>query len=204
MLDTLVIRRYYLPPHTRGLCLVNGQQPAYMIQRQMFGSSIAIVVRIPCNTHKKKPRLHRRSQICLANARSSLTNKLTTRKHASRTQCSGTPPARTPYTWTLACLTMHVSGPKHPLHIYAHNAELLCKFQVTLRLEEKKILLAPMDGGCSTCSLASAAWGFPGRQTQMSQGNPSAAPPCCADSTSGTPAFHQGNVPACTDTGIGC
>ncbi|PON30311.1 hypothetical protein TGAM01_v200751 [Trichoderma gamsii] len=43
MLDTLVIRRYYLPPHTRGLCLVNGQQPAYMIQRQMFGSSIAIV-----------------------------------------------------------------------------------------------------------------------------------------------------------------
>lgn len=110
-----------------------------MIQRQMFGSSIAIAVRIPCNTHKNKPRLHRRSQICPANVRSSSSsNKLTTRKHANRTQCSGTPPARTPYTWTLATLTMHVSGPKHPLHMYAHNAELLCKFQVTLRLEEKK------------------------------------------------------------------
>ncbi|KAL7898288.1 hypothetical protein HDV63DRAFT_28246 [Trichoderma sp. SZMC 28014] len=113
----------------------------------------------------------------------------TTRKQANRTQCSGTPPARTPYTWTLACLTMHVSGPKHPLHMYAHNAELLCKFQVTLGLKEKKILLAPMDGDFyvqpSICCL-----GFPGRQTQLSQDSPSAAPPCSADSTSGTPAFH--------------
>lgn len=95
--------------------------------------------------HKNKPRLHRRSQICPA-------NKLTTRKHANRTQCSGTPPASTPYTWTLACLTMHVSGPKHPLHMDAHNAELLCKFQVTLRLKEKK------NPSRQWTSLASAAW----------------------------------------------
>lgn len=53
MLGILGIRRYYLPLHTRGLCLVNVQQPVYMIQRQTFSNSIAIVVGIPCRTRKK-------------------------------------------------------------------------------------------------------------------------------------------------------
>lgn len=115
-----------------------------MIQHQTSSSSIAI---------EAFPAIHAKINLVsiavakstqLPTARSPLTTKLMTRKQANRTQCSGTPqlalhtPASMPHHARLRTET--------PLHIYAHNAELLCKFQVTLISGKKKFLLTPVDG----------------------------------------------------------